>query len=185
LAALEEWQTARGGEFLLVTQNVDLLHERAGSTRLIKIHGTVDRLRCSRDGCRLGAPAGSLAASEADFSPFLAAPRLDALPRCPACGALLRAHALLFDEIYDDHQDYRFREVLQALERIALVLFVGTSFSVGITDIVLREALGWRVPVLSIDPGAPPPVSGVMGLRWPAEEVLPAAVSLLSPAGGR
>jgi NAD-dependent deacetylase len=65
------------------------------------------------------------------------------------------------------------------LEHLALVLFVGTSFSVGITDIVLREALGWRVPVYSIDPGAAPPVSGVTGISAPAEEILPEALSLL------
>jgi NAD-dependent deacetylase len=41
LAALEEWHGGRsGGGFLLVTQNIDLLHERAGSRLLVKVHGT-------------------------------------------------------------------------------------------------------------------------------------------------
>ena len=40
LAAIERWQVARGGRFLLVTQNVDPLHERAGSERLVKVHGS-------------------------------------------------------------------------------------------------------------------------------------------------
>src|SRR6185436_16529240 len=75
LAALERWQLARGGadagsDFLLVTQNVDTLHEQAGSKRLVKVHGTADRLRCSRPGCRLGAPGGSFPAAEADFARF-------------------------------------------------------------------------------------------------------------------
>lgn len=180
LAALETWQTGRGGDFLLVTQNVDVLHERAGSRRLVKVHGTVDRVRCSRPGCRLGAPAGSLPHAEADFSAFLADPKREHLPCCPDCGALLRAHALLFDELYDEHRDYRFGEVRQALERMALVLFVGTSFSVGVTDVILREALGWRVPVVSIDPGAAdPPSRQVLTLRAPAEEILPAACRAL------
>ena len=39
LAALESWQTSRGGDFLLVTQNIDTLHEQAGSRRLIALHG--------------------------------------------------------------------------------------------------------------------------------------------------
>jgi NAD-dependent deacetylase len=180
LAALETWQTGRGGDFLLVTQNVDVLHERAGSRRLVKVHGTVDRLRCSRHGCRLGAPSGSLPHTEADFTAFLADPAEEHLPRCPDCGALLRAHALLFDEMYDEHRDYRFGEVRQALERMALALFVGTSFSVGVTDLILREALGWRVPVVSIDPGAAaPPSRHVVTLRAPAEEILPAACRAL------
>jgi NAD-dependent deacetylase len=177
LAALECWQVERGGDFLLVTQNVDTLHEQAGSQRLVKVHGTADRVRCSRPGCPLGAPAGSLPASEADFAPFLADPRRENLPRCPRCGSLLRAHALLFDEYYDEHADYGFSRVRGAMERMALALFAGTSFSVGVTELVLREALGWRLPVVSIDPAAPPPVPGITGVQAAAEEVLPAACS--------
>ncbi|HEX7183576.1 MAG TPA: Sir2 family NAD-dependent protein deacetylase [Thermoanaerobaculia bacterium] len=173
LAALERWQTGRGGDFLLVTQNVDTLHEQAGSRRLVKVHGSADRVRCSRAGCALGAPSGSLPAGEADFAAFLREPARESLPRCPRCGALLRAHALLFDEYYDEHFDYGFDRVREALERMALALFVGTSFSVGVTDMVLRTALGWRLPVISVDPAAPPPVPGVRAVRAAAEEVLP------------
>jgi NAD-dependent deacetylase len=175
LAALERRQVERGGDFLLITQNVDTLHEQAGSQRLVKVHGTADRVRCSRAGCPLGAPTGSLPAAEADFAPFLADPRREHLPRCPRCGALLRAHALLFDEYYDGHADYGFDRVREALQRMALAVFAGTSFSVGVTDLVLREALGWRTPVVSVDPAAAPPVPGITAVRAAAEEVLPAA----------
>jgi NAD-dependent deacetylase len=117
-----------------------------------------------------------LPAAETDLDAFLAEPRSETLPRCPVCGALLRPHALLFDEYYEEHIDYRFADVRRALERMSLALFAGTSFSVGITEIVLREALGWRLPVFSIDPGAaaPPAVPGITLLRAPAEEILPA-----------
>ncbi len=177
LAALERWQTGRGGDFLLVTQNVDTLHEQAGSKRLVKVHGTADRLRCSRHGCRLGAPSGSFPAAEADFARFEETTARQHIPRCPECGALVRAHALLFDEVYDEHVDYGFGEVRRAIERMALVLFVGTSFSVGVTDLVLHGALAWRLPVISIDPGAAgPPAGGVTVVREPAEELLPAVL---------
>lgn len=173
IAALERWQVGRGGDLLLVTQNVDTLHEQAGSQRMVKVHGTIDRVRCSRAGCPLGAPGGSLPASEADFSAFRERPARESLPRCPRCGALLRAHALLFDEYYDEHVDYGFGRVRNAVERMALALFAGTSFSVGVTDLVLREALGWRTPVVSIDPAASPPVPGIRGVRAAAEHILP------------
>ena len=52
LVDLERWHTGRGGSFALVTQNIDTLHEAAGSSRMIKIHGTSDRIRCSQVGCR-------------------------------------------------------------------------------------------------------------------------------------
>lgn len=182
LAALERWQLSRlggGGDFLLVTQNVDTLHERAGSRRLIKVHGTSERFRCSRNGCPLGAPSGSIPGDEVDLSGFLKNPSLETLPRCPRCGSLLRPHVLLFDELYDEHVDYGFGEVRRAAERSALSLFAGTSFSVGVTELVLREALGWRTPVVSIDPAAAPPVHGVTAIRAPAEEILPAVCRAL------
>ena len=184
LVELERWQRARGGEFLLVTQNIDTLHEQAGARTLIKVHGTSDRVRCSRYGCRLGAPAGSLPRSEIELDPFRESPTLDHLPTCPDCGALLRAHVLFFDEVYDEHLDYRFDEVLKAADEAALVLFVGTSFAVGVTDLLVRSASRRAVPRLSIDPAGArlPRWSGVEPLAAAAEELLPALCARL-PAG--
>jgi NAD-dependent deacetylase len=182
LVDLERWQLGprgQGGDFLLVTQNVDTLHERAGSRRLIKVHGTSDRFRCSRDGCALGSPYGSIPAEEVDLTPFNRNPSRETLPHCPKCGSLIRPHVLLFDELYDEHEDYRFGEVRRAAERSALTVFAGTSFSVGVTELILREALGWRTPVVSIDPAAAPPVRGVTAVRAAAEEILPAVCRAL------
>ncbi|BHH85234.1 NAD-dependent deacylase [Desulforhopalus sp. 52FAK] len=50
LAEFEEKFTNRGGEFLLVTQNVDDLHDRAGSKNLIHMHGELLKARCSSSG---------------------------------------------------------------------------------------------------------------------------------------
>ncbi|HEX2252320.1 MAG TPA: Sir2 family NAD-dependent protein deacetylase [Thermoanaerobaculia bacterium] len=179
LADIERWHAGRGGEVLLVTQNIDTLHEDAGSQRLIKVHGTADRLRCSAPGCPLGAPFGSLPRLDVDVTPFLADPRLETLPTCPRCGALLRAHALFFDEYYQDHADYQFDRVQEAAATAALVLSVGTSHSVGVTELVLRSALRRDVPVLAVDPGAAPSPRGVTRLAAAAEQVLPAAYRLL------
>ena len=179
LAALERWQVGRGGDFLLVTQNVDLLHERAGSQALVKVHGSVDRVRCSRLTCTLGAPRGSIARAEVDVSRFLADPVDANVPRCPACRARLRQHVLWFDELYTGHVDYQFERVRAAARRAALVLFVGTSFSVGITDLVLNAATDRDVPVYSIDPGGLQPDRRVRVVREPAELALPALVATL------
>lgn len=175
LVELERWQVARGGDFLLVTQNIDTLHEQAGSRRLIKVHGTSDRLRCSRPGCENAAPRGSVDRAAVDLAPFRAAPGRDTLPVCPACGALLRAHVLFFDETYDEHADYRFDEVERAAETAALLLFVGTSFSVGVTELLALAAVRRGAPRLSIDPGGAhqPAWSGIETLAEPAEELLP------------
>jgi NAD-dependent deacetylase len=180
LAALERWQLARGGELLLVTQNVDPLHERAGSERMVKVHGTADRVRCSRPGCAHGAPRGSLPRDETALAAFRRRPALDTLPRCPGCGALLRQHVLWFDEHYQEHRDYQLERVLAAAEAATLTLFVGTSFSVGITDLLLQSARRSGALTFALDPS--PPAHLPPRLRFlvaPAERLLPATLEHL------
>ncbi len=179
LAALEQRQRERpsgAGELLVVTQNIDVLHERAGTQNLIKIHGTADRYRCSRQGCPVGAPRGSIDSREVDLRPFVDAPSRDTVPRCPECGALLRAHALFFDELYDGHADYGFERAQRAFAEMSLALFVGTSFAVGITEIALRSTLLNRIPAWSVDPDttADERYPWLSTLAAPAEEALPA-----------
>ena len=182
LVALERWQEARGGELMVVSQNVDTLHEQAGSRNLVKVHGRADRVRCSRVGCRHGAPRGSLPRAEFDVRPFLDDPSEATLPRCPACGSILRQHVLLFDECYDEHEDYAWDRVIAGASRAAVHLFVGTSFSVGVTELVLQAALLQHRPTFLIDPGMRPPAPGVTVIGEPAEEVLPAVCAALGVA---
>jgi NAD-dependent deacetylase len=176
LAALERWQVARGGHFLLVAQNIDGLHEKAGSSRLVKVHGSADRVRCSRHGCRFGAPSGSLLRAELDMSAFERSPSRETLPRCPACGSFLRHHVLWFDELYASHDDYQWERVTDAVRRMRLVLLVGTSLSVGVTDVVVKTARRGGLPLFLVEPGSPAGVTypDVTYLRHKAEELLPA-----------
>lgn len=178
IAALERWQSARDGRFLVVTQNVDTLHEQAGTRSLVKVHGSADRVRCSRFGCPNGAPSGSLPAGAFDVERFRREPGPDTLPRCPDCGSLLRAHALLFDEYYDEHDDYGFSRVTAALEQADLALFVGTSFSVGVTELAIRSVVMRGIPAVSIDPAARP-IPGLEPIPENAETILPRVVELL------
>lgn len=67
----------------LVTQNVDDLHERAGSTDVVRLHGSLMHIRCS-SGC-----AGSVPAEPAVG---------DQLPACPQCGASMRPDVVWFGE---------------------------------------------------------------------------------------
>ena len=175
LVELESWHTRRGGTFNLVTQNIDTLHEAAGSRSLIKIHGTSDRVRCSQVGCSNGSPRGSLVANEVRFDDFIASPSKQSLPKCPECGSILRAHVLFFDEYYGEHRDYRFTEAEEIAQTADLMIFIGTSFSVGITDIFLRAGIVQRIPVFSIDPG------GQRSSPWPDVTVLPLAAEELLP----
>lgn len=109
LAALE----ARIGErFFLCTQNVDDLHERAGSRRLLHMHGELAKSRCE-ENC--GRPLMD------DFAVYRT---LDEVPRCE-CGALLRPHIVFFGEM-----PLGLDLIQQQISKATIMLVVGTSGSV-------------------------------------------------------
>ena len=99
------------GSFLLCTQNVDGLHEAAGSKDVVHIHGKLFESRCAED---CGRPA------IADRKGYSA----DDLPRCE-CGALLRPNVCWFGE-----QPYQLDRIYQALESCNVFVAIGTSGSV-------------------------------------------------------
>jgi NAD-dependent protein deacetylase/lipoamidase len=109
--ALAEFEkSAIPGSFLLCTQNVDGLHEAAGSRDVVHIHGKLFESRCAAD---CGRSAG---ADRETYS--------GDLPRCE-CGALLRPNVCWFGE-----QPYQLDRVYQALEMCDVFVAIGTSGSV-------------------------------------------------------
>lgn len=107
LARLEaEWP----GEVLLVTQNVDNLHERAGSKNLVHMHGEILSARCLRCGV-----AG----------PWLADMGLET--PCPSCG---KAGRLRVDVVWFGEIPMAMDRILSALEACELFVSIGTSGSV-------------------------------------------------------
>lgn len=138
LARLEE----RGKSTLLLTQNVDRLHQAAGSSRVVDLHGRLDRVRCTACGetmpreamqaalSRLNpgweqreaavAPDGDADLDEADFAGF-------AVPPCPSCGGVLKPDVVFFGEGVPRE---RVDEAARALERADAMLVVGSSLMV-------------------------------------------------------
>jgi NAD-dependent deacetylase len=173
LVRLERWHLGRGGRFLLVTQNIDTLHEDAGSRELVKVHGSADRARCSRTGCARGAPSGSVPRRDINVEPFRAEPTLEHVPRCPECGSYLRPHVLWFDEYYHEHEDYQVARVEQFAQEADVIVFIGTSLAVGITELALRAALRRGRPVYLLDPTARVELTQVRHLAVRAEDALP------------
>ena len=179
LVALERWQHQRQQPFMLVTQNVDSLHERAGARAMIKVHGSADRVRCSAYGCEFGAPEGSLPRDAVDLAKFRADPKAENVPRCPSCNALIRQHVLWFDEYYHGHRDYQWDRVREAASLAGLVLFVGTSFSVGVTELLLDVAVKRGAKIYSVDPNPTNVPDEVVSIAAPAEELLPQVTAAL------
>src|SRR6202012_3421327 len=85
--ALAELEHYLGERFFLCTQNVDSLHEQAGSRRVVHMHGRLMQTRCSRQGCRTK-----------PFDNDRLYTRRAEIPTCPECGSLLRPHICWFGE---------------------------------------------------------------------------------------
>jgi NAD-dependent deacetylase len=150
LTCLEE---KLGDRMTLITQNVDGLHLVAGSRRCLEVHGNMRHMRCVDRFCSsgFGGTRGLLPWDEVQVSRFLANPCRETLPRCP-CGKILRAHVLWFDESYDGHEDYQFVQAIKAFNKMTALIFIGTSFAVGFTELAKLAGYQYRVPMFVIDP---------------------------------
>ena len=73
------------------------------------------------------------------------------LPRCPACAAPSLPQCLLFDEEYESHTHYQFRKARRWLESAKGIVFIGTSFAVGITEQALCIAEENSLPTYSFN----------------------------------
>jgi NAD-dependent deacetylase len=179
--ALVEAEAALGDRFLLVTQNVDGLHLRAGQSpeRTYQIHGNIDLCRCA-DGCPAGADPGPLPAGidgRWDRERLLTDAERRLL-RCP-CGARLRPHVLWFDESYDESR-FRFHSSLAAIERAALLVVIGTSGATSLPARMCERASARGIPFLVLDPETTAFAS--LAESSPRGTFLPGPASTLVPA---
>ena len=133
--ALAELEAAWNGEFLLVTQNVDALHERAGSHKLIHMHGELNRGWCLACGDRF-AWEGSMRPKSAHAEPVEASGKpFDKLrvsangegKMCPACRfeGQVRPDIVWFGEM-----PYEMERIEAALMECDLFVSIGTSGAV-------------------------------------------------------
>jgi len=158
--ALAELEAKWPEELLLVTQNVDDLHERAGSRALLHMHGELLKARCQ--GCSAVLPW------END---------LGTGDQCPQCGrsGLLRPHVVWFEEIplYMD-------EIQKALRRCRLFVSIGTSGDVYPAAGFVREAkaAGAQTIELNLEPSSNAAVFDD-GEYGPASRIVPAWVEKL------
>ena len=122
---------------LLVTQNIDDLHERAGSRSLIHMHGELLKARCG--------VCGDITACRGDLSPAV---------RCIACGvsAQMRPHVVWFGEM-----PLELDRIEDALRTCGLFISIGTSGSVypaaGFVEMVQQFGIG-RSLELNLEPSA-------------------------------
>lgn len=135
LAALEQ----AGLIHSVITQNIDSLHQRAGSQRVIELHGNLRTATCLRCGRQepISAVDEALAADAG-------------LPRCAHCGDLLKPDVILFDE---NLPEKALDEALAEVEAADLMLVVGSSLTVGPTNQLPGMMLNRNKPVVIINLG--------------------------------
>jgi NAD-dependent deacetylase len=107
--ALAQLESALGDRLLLCTQNVDNLHEQAGSARVLHMHGNLFQSRCETCG-------------RPPFDDRRIYGEDEELPKCLACGALVRPHICWFGET-PFHLERLYRE----LEACTIFVAIGTS----------------------------------------------------------
>lgn len=152
LAHLEEHLDSR---FLLVTQNVDGLHLRAGNSleRTYQVHGNIDYMRCWEECCHELFPipeeVGTLARGE-----HLTRDQLECLI-CPRCGRRARPHVLWFDECYDE-EVFRFHSSLNAAKQCGALISVGSSGSTNLPTQMVTQASARGAVVVDINPAGGP-----------------------------
>jgi len=155
---------ARAHINLLVTQNVDRLHQRAGSQQVIDLHGRSDQVICTSCGYRCdrmeththcaelnpsfihyqaeAAPDGD-ADLEVDFSEFR-------VPDCPECGGILKPDVVFFG---DNVPKERVETALSVLKESDALLVVGSSLMVYSGFRFCRRAHEWGKPIATLNIG--------------------------------
>ncbi|QXL84080.1 NAD-dependent protein deacetylase [Comamonas sp. NLF-1-9] len=161
---------AAGRVALLVTQNVDGLHQAAGSQRVLDLHGRLDAVRClacrhtlargdfqarlqAANGAWLqarlpeevqSAPDGDAYLDGLDFSGFV-------VPACPACGSgVLKPDVVFFGESVPRE---RVQTAMAALQQADALLVAGSSLMVFSGYRFARAAAQWGKPIVAVNLG--------------------------------
>jgi NAD-dependent SIR2 family protein deacetylase len=149
---------------LLVTQNVDGLHQRAGSEKVIDLHGRSDQVICM--SCDFSCSRDEVHDRSADLNPafthFTAdtAPDGDAdlevdfsdfrTPDCPHCGGILKPDVVFFG---DNVPKQRVTDALDALQQADGLLVIGSSLMVYSGFRFCRRAHEWDKPIAALTLG--------------------------------
>ncbi len=148
-------------DLTLVTQNVDDLHQRAGSREVIELHGNIRRTKCSVEGMEV---------EEYDDT--------ESPPVCPSCGAALRPDVVWFGEMLPPAA---LESASDASRKSDVFLSVGTSSLVYPAAKLPYEALENGATLVEINPDETPLASYAdHALRGPAGDVLPRLIRELS-----
>ena len=126
------WLEETGKLMAIVTQNIDSLHEMAGSKKVLKLHGSADRNYCT--GCQ----------RFYDLEAFLALE--GPVPRCLDCGKVVKPDVTLYEEALDMEI---FSQVAKAIREADLLIIGGTSLVVYPAASLIQYLQGEKLVVIN------------------------------------
>ncbi len=162
--ALAELQRRFGHDnFTLITQNVDGLHQKAGTANVLEVHGSLRRIRCSNVACDY----------EEDRDDAL-----EGLPECEKCARYLRPAVVWFGEVLPEDV---FIAAKMAAKECDAFLVVGTSAVVwpGAWLILLAREFGANVIEVNLNPTDASSIVDV-AMQGPSGVILPKLVEKLN-----
>ncbi len=146
--AIARLQARHPTRVVVVTQNVDGLHQRAGSPheRTFAIHGDARLMRCAR-GCR---PPRPLPSVDAGTSRTALPAGVRAALTCEGCDGWMRPHVLWFDEYYDE-ENYRAESAVAASLAASLLVVVGTTGATTLPMRIATDCARRGVPIVDVN----------------------------------
>ena len=135
LAQLEQAGTLSA----VITQNIDGLHQAAGSLTVWELHGSVLRNYCMRCGAAYDLDGIMALHEQAD----------DGVPRCPECGGIVKPDVVLYEEGLDGHV---LEESVAAIRRADLLVIAGTSLAVYPAAGLIDYFAGRHLAIINLSP---------------------------------
>lgn len=148
----------------IITQNVDGLHLRAGSQRVVDLHGSMDRVRCLQ--CGQYYARRDISESIAAANPWLSEPEAYTLapdgdaeitdverfeiPECTVCGGMLKPDVVFFGEFVPRE---KFTEASALVQKAGALLIAGSSLVVNSGIRLLDQAARRKLPIVIINRG--------------------------------
>lgn len=180
IAEFQKRSSSEGKKAIIITQNIDGLHQAAGAQSVIELHGSLFKTRCTGCGevkantnspicpALKGKGAPDPNAKSADI-------KIEDLPHCDKCKSLLRPHVVWFGEnLYGDVLD----EVATELNRCDLCLVVGTSSIVYPAAMFAPQVAARGVPVAEFNLEATPATDNFnFHFEGPCGETIPIALA--------
>lgn len=156
LAALQQ----AGRLQVIITQNVDGLHQAAGSAQVIEVHGNLREAACT--GCGRIGPIALIRQALAEAR----------LPRCAGCGALLKPNVVLFEDLLPPDA---WQQAIGAAGAAEVMLVAGSSLQVAPAASLPEETLaaGGRLIIVNREP-TPFDAQAAVAIHGETQVVLPA-----------